>query len=838
MLRDLFGDVRMLADNAGLMNPVSRRVWRLLRHRRPALALPQRARPGRLSGRPSMSYVVTRSCCADASCVVACPVNCIHPAPGEPGFAEAEMLYIDDKSCVGCGACVTACPVGAIVPDTALRDDQQPFVALAAEYYDVFPHADRTPLAPVPRPAPAGRRGPVPGRRGRRRARRPLRRRRAAHAPRDLGRRLRPAADPARTGPRRCRARPPGHQGRRAPVPGRRGAPAVPLLPQRHGRRGPAARGPARAVRRGRLRRRCGLRPPARHPRRAPAGLGLGDRRWSVGTTATRTTPTSTCRSTGERAVVIGNGNVALDVARILTTDPAVLARTDMAALPWAALSRSRVREVVVLGRRGAEHAAFTTPELVALAGAPTSTSGSRVRSRPGDGERERCCADLAGRRARADRPRIVLRFDSVPVEVLGDGRATGVRLADGTEIAAGLVVRAIGYHGEPVADLPYDAATGTVPHDRGRVAPGRVRRGLGQARADRLHRHQQDLRPGDRRRRCSTTSTRVCCRARSGTLASIESVVRGRCPDVVDLAGWRAIDAEERRRGTPRGRPRAKIVDVDEMLAVVRRTAPRRGGVDTLGRRPETGSVRRPPEEPACRRRPEVRRPSGALGPAQPGPPPGHHRRRDRGARRDRAGRRGARPADRRPGRAQPHRRLPALRRPGRPRRRGPGRRARAAARRAGAGAVLRGHAGRDHPPDRGGVRRLGGRAPGPPRVRAGRPARPGPGSDGAGDRPHRRPGRGPHQRRRPGAARPTWRSTRSRRSTRWSSGSSARCSPPYAAGCPAPSARPTAEQFVAIATEAIWLQIAGMAKARGVELDPDVPVERLLESALDGAE
>ncbi len=69
-----------------------------------------------------MAYVVTQSCCADASCVVACPVNCIHPAPGEPGFAEAEMLYVDANSCVGCGACITACPVDAILPETVLTE--------------------------------------------------------------------------------------------------------------------------------------------------------------------------------------------------------------------------------------------------------------------------------------------------------------------------------------------------------------------------------------------------------------------------------------------------------------------------------------------------------------------------------------------------------------------------------------------------------------------------------------------------------------------------------------------------------------------------------------------
>ena len=97
-----------------------------------------------------MPYVVTQSCCSDASCVVACPVNCIHPAPGEPDFATAEMLYIDPGGCVDCGACATACPVDAIKPHTLLTAAEQPFLGLNAEYYQVFPHADRTPVAVVP----------------------------------------------------------------------------------------------------------------------------------------------------------------------------------------------------------------------------------------------------------------------------------------------------------------------------------------------------------------------------------------------------------------------------------------------------------------------------------------------------------------------------------------------------------------------------------------------------------------------------------------------------------------------------------------------------------------
>jgi len=156
---------------------------------------------------------------------------------------------------------------------------------------------------------------------------------------------------------------------------------------------------------------------------------------------------------------------------------------------------------------------------------------------------------------------------------VLGDGAAAGVLLADGSVIGAGLVVRAIGYHGEPVADLPYDAATGTVPSDGGRVSPGVYVAGWA------------------KRGPSGFIGTNKTCAQETvagllddldsgllpspvGTLDSIAAVVRGRCPDVVDLAGWRAIDAEERRRGAARGRPRAKIVEVEEMLGVARRTA------------------------------------------------------------------------------------------------------------------------------------------------------------------------------------------------------------------------------------------------------------------------
>ena len=100
-----------------------------------------------------MPHVITQSCCNDGSCVFACPVNCIHPTPDEPGFATSEMLYIDPVACVDCGACVSACPVGAIAPDTRLEPKQLPFVEINASFYPEGPAGVKLPptskLAPV-----------------------------------------------------------------------------------------------------------------------------------------------------------------------------------------------------------------------------------------------------------------------------------------------------------------------------------------------------------------------------------------------------------------------------------------------------------------------------------------------------------------------------------------------------------------------------------------------------------------------------------------------------------------------------------------------------------------
>ncbi|HWM01584.1 MAG TPA: FAD-dependent oxidoreductase [Actinophytocola sp.] len=540
-----------------------------------------------------MTYVVTQSCCADASCVVACPVNCIHPAPGEPGFAEAEMLYVDANSCVDCGACLTACPVDAIRPHTELTPDQQPFVALNAAYYDAFPHPDRTPLALVPRQRRLTRRGPFrfavvgSGPAGMYVADELLRH---PEITVDVIDRLPTPYGLVRAGVA------PDHQATKqvsALFEAIERAPGFDYL---------LGVDVGRDVTHDEL---------ARHYDGVVYAVGAAnDRRLGI---PGEDLPGSVSATDlvgwynghpdkqelrvplqHERVVVVGNGNVALDVARILTADPDDLATTDIAALPWATLSRSRVCEVVVLGRRGPAEAAFTVPELVGLAGIEdlnvvVDTGGETL---AGDTAKLRLLAELAARPRFEGRRTLVLRFRTTPGRVLGTDRVTGVEvLRDGaTEtIACGLVLRAIGYHGEPIPDLPHDPRTGTVPHDRGRVRPGVyvagwAKRGptgfIGTNKScaqETVERMLDDVDSG---------VLPVPTRSSDDLAATLE--LRGVVP--IDAAGWRAIDHEERRRGMQRGRPRLKLVDPAELRRVARERTARPGYSSARRRRQKRG--------------------------------------------------------------------------------------------------------------------------------------------------------------------------------------------------------------------------------------------------------
>ncbi len=416
-----------------------------------------------------MPYVVTRACCSDASCVVACPVNCIHPAPGEPGFAEAEMVYVDPRACVDCGACATACPVDAIKPHSLLTLAEQPFADLNAAYFQEHPHADRSVLAQVPKP-------------------------------RRLSGRVRVAV--VGSGPAGLYVADEllKHAGVTVDVFERLATPyglvATGVAPDH-----PETRRVTSLF--GAIERQAGFR----YILSVEVGSDVAHDDlvadydavvYAVGASADKSLGIEGedlpgCTSArelvawynghpehldlpvpldSERAVVVGNGNVALDVARILTRDPEDLAGTDISRGALEVLRRSSVREVVVLGRRSAAHAAFTLPELVGLAAVPgidVVVQGDLDEADP----RGRLLATLHGRPRDTERRRIVFRFGTAPVRVLGDEHAVGVETSHGDVIEAGAVLRAVGYRGEPVPGLPFDEQRCVVPNVGGRVSDG-----------------------------------------------------------------------------------------------------------------------------------------------------------------------------------------------------------------------------------------------------------------------------------------------------------------------------------------------------------------------------
>src|SRR5215204_6490163 len=312
-----------------------------------------------------------------------------------------------------------------------------------------------------------------------------------------------------------------------------------------------------------------------------------------------------------ERAVVVGNGNVAVDVARMLVTPPEELGRTDMADHALEALGDSKVREVVVLGRRGAAQASFTTPELRELG----KLEGVDVVVDPGEIELDpasrtvveedrtaranlKYLQEYAGRTGRAAPRRLLLRFLASPVEIIGrGGRITGLRVernrlavdayggirSKGTGsfelIEAGLVVRSIGYRTVPIEGVPFDPATSTVSNIAGQVAhpsSGEVVAGeyvVGWAKrgpTGRIGNNKADA--------VATVEVMMAdLPALKGIHddhrdpSRIEATLRRRGIDYTTYQGWKVLDGHELARGAAQGRPRVKVCAVPEMLEVIR---------------------------------------------------------------------------------------------------------------------------------------------------------------------------------------------------------------------------------------------------------------------------
>jgi ferredoxin/flavodoxin---NADP+ reductase len=575
-----------------------------------------------------MTYVITRSCCNDASCVEVCPVDCIHPTPDEPGFGTTEMLYINPDDCIDCGTCVDACPATAIYAGLEVPAHLTSYLAVNADYYDF--------TGDPPMPAYPSGAGPKAT---------------------DQTEPLRVAV--VGSGPAGWYVADELSSTRRADVevtvidrlltPG--GLVRFGVAPDHLDTKGVLDSFDKIAQHR-RTRTVFGVEIGTG----APESISHEDLRshfhavvYATGAShgrslglAGETLPGSLTAAAlvgwyaghpdqhdltpplaHQRAVVIGNGNVALDVARLLLSGEEHLTGSDITADALTALTASGIEEVVVLARKGAADAAFTSPELRALIDhpdfdvvvSPDEVAGLETLLDPAErtpatfAVKEKASLLIeASQSAPTAAKRLVLRFGLTPDAILGETSVTGLRVlpTGGGEpevIEAGLVVRATGYRSTAVDGVPFDEERGRFAHEGGRV-----------------------LDPNDRN---IVTATYVCGWAKRGpsgvigtnracaaetARAVLDDFVAGRldAPEhagefagllaarqiaVSDHRGWKAIDSAEVAAGVASGRPRVKITDPAGQRAIALAGPPPPGGGP-----PARSILRRTPDGPAPR--------------------------------------------------------------------------------------------------------------------------------------------------------------------------------------------------------------------------------------------
>ena len=317
------------------------------------------------------------------------------------------------------------------------------------------------------------------------------------------------------------------------------------------------------------------------------------------------------------RVVVIGNGNVAADVARMLTLTRAELEETDTADHAIDPLADSSVEEVVVLGRRGPAQAAFTNPEVRELGEMidadiviePVEVELDEISRgqleadelEPTNRRNVEIFTDFSTREPEGKRRRIVLKFLRSPLEIKGsdrvesivigrnrleqsdDGRVRAVDTGEREELECGMVLRSIGYLGVPVEGLPFDEGRGVIPNESGRVIdPETGEQVQGQYVVGWIKRGPSGV-IGTNKKDAQDTVDALIADAVAGKVPepsgdaapdAIEAWLSDRVPAHVTFEGWRAIDRAEVERGEPLGRPRRKFLTLEEMAEAAKGVA------------------------------------------------------------------------------------------------------------------------------------------------------------------------------------------------------------------------------------------------------------------------
>jgi ferredoxin--NADP+ reductase len=315
-----------------------------------------------------------------------------------------------------------------------------------------------------------------------------------------------------------------------------------------------------------------------------------------------------------ERAAVVGVGNVAIDVARILCRTPEELGRTDICDQAMTALGRSRIKEVYLLGRRGPAQAAFTNPEikeLGELAGADVVVDPREVELDPlsrealsrapdrATGKKVEILQSYAKQLSSGKPRRLVIRFLVSPVELIGNdaGEVTAIKLVrnelyetptgtlqpratEHTEILpVGLVFRSVGYRGVPLPGVPFNDKWGVILNEKGRVLdPGTKQPVVGEYTGGWIKRGPSGVIGTNKPDAAETVTCMLEDLARDAILhpgaanaTAADALVRSRQPQCISYEDWRHLDRLELARGRAAGRPRVKLTRLDEILGALR---------------------------------------------------------------------------------------------------------------------------------------------------------------------------------------------------------------------------------------------------------------------------